>query len=322
MDELFSAPDLCDFPLSLHLDMLQDNVRMTTYANAIKSEVNPSDTVIDIGTGTGILAIFAAQAGALKTVGIDYSNIIDYAKLIKELNCPELNIEFIKRNILKEDLPAISADLLICELFGNFGIDESIIDVLTTVRKQFLKPGGRIIPKAFELIVAPVQCTTAYRDLANWKRVMHGLDFSPLQERAYNCVYQITNEPIRLLSQPRSLININLLEVEALPPVLHTDFKFNTSGTVHGIAGWFKSKLTDDHLLDAGPGSADTHWGQVFFPIGEPLRVFKEGNLSFEFNELTNDNVSTWTWSGRIYPLLSAGKARHFSYKATRLFND
>lgn len=38
--------------------------------------------VLDIGCGTGILSMFAAKAGAAKVIGVDNSNIVEYAKQI------------------------------------------------------------------------------------------------------------------------------------------------------------------------------------------------------------------------------------------------
>lgn len=37
---------------------------------------------MDIGCGTGILSMFAAKAGAAKVIGVECSNIVEYAKQI------------------------------------------------------------------------------------------------------------------------------------------------------------------------------------------------------------------------------------------------
>ena len=42
--------------------------------------------VLDIGSGTGILSIFAAKAGAKHVYSVDYANISDFAEKIIEKN--------------------------------------------------------------------------------------------------------------------------------------------------------------------------------------------------------------------------------------------
>ena len=47
-----------------HQSMLADEARMRGYLRAILKVVEPGDVVLDIGSGTGILAYFACLAGA------------------------------------------------------------------------------------------------------------------------------------------------------------------------------------------------------------------------------------------------------------------
>ena len=43
--------------------MIQDKVRCESYQKAIHQVVKKGDIVVDIGTGSGLLAFFAIQAG-------------------------------------------------------------------------------------------------------------------------------------------------------------------------------------------------------------------------------------------------------------------
>ena len=66
--------------------MLQDYVRTEIYRDAILK--NPTDyknkVVLDAGCGSGILSLFAAQAGAKKVYAVEASNMaISARKLIK-----------------------------------------------------------------------------------------------------------------------------------------------------------------------------------------------------------------------------------------------
>lgn len=57
--------------LELQRRMVADRPRTDAFAAAIREVVRPTDTVLDVGTGTGILAMLAARAGARKVYAID-----------------------------------------------------------------------------------------------------------------------------------------------------------------------------------------------------------------------------------------------------------
>ena len=58
----------------IHEEMLKDKVRTGAYQKAIleNSELFKDKIVLDIGSGTGILSFFAAQAGAKHVYGIEF----------------------------------------------------------------------------------------------------------------------------------------------------------------------------------------------------------------------------------------------------------
>src|SRR5262245_28545180 len=71
-----------------HRDMLRDVVRTSAYAEAIRAVVTPGSRVIDFGSGTGVLAIFAARAGA-RVDAIERTAMVVHAREIARLSgCP------------------------------------------------------------------------------------------------------------------------------------------------------------------------------------------------------------------------------------------
>ena len=54
--------------------MLKDEVRTITYRNSIyhNKHLFKGKTVLDVGSGTGILCMFAARAGAAKVIGVSH----------------------------------------------------------------------------------------------------------------------------------------------------------------------------------------------------------------------------------------------------------
>jgi len=93
----------------IHEEMLKDSVRTQTYRNAILSnpQIFQNKIVLDVGCGTGILSMFAVQAGAKHVYGIDCSNIIDQAREIISLNGFDESITLIKGKVEEVDLAHI-----------------------------------------------------------------------------------------------------------------------------------------------------------------------------------------------------------------------
>ena len=82
-------------------NMLQDAVRTGTYHKAFIS--NPADfrgkVVVDVGTGSGILAFFAAKAGARKVYAIEASGVASQARKLMEANGLADKVEVIKGKV-------------------------------------------------------------------------------------------------------------------------------------------------------------------------------------------------------------------------------
>ncbi|KAG8142696.1 hypothetical protein E2320_005895 [Naja naja] len=72
----------------IHEEMLKDEVRTLTYRNSMyhNKHVFKEKIVLDVGSGTGILSMFAAKAGAKKVYGIECSSISDYSEKIIKSN--------------------------------------------------------------------------------------------------------------------------------------------------------------------------------------------------------------------------------------------
>lgn len=69
--------------------MLKDKARNKAYKQAIQDnkDIFEGKVILDVGAGTGILSVFAAQAGAKKVFAVEASDIYKIAEeVVKENN--------------------------------------------------------------------------------------------------------------------------------------------------------------------------------------------------------------------------------------------
>jgi len=101
----------------IHEEMLKDEVRTKTYQMAIlnNSHLFRDKVVLDVGCGTGILSMFAVQAGASIVYGVDCSSIIHQARQIVEKNGFKEKIILIQGKMEEITLPVRQVDIIISE---------------------------------------------------------------------------------------------------------------------------------------------------------------------------------------------------------------
>lgn len=128
----------------IFMPMINDTARNVFYRDAIQASVS-GKVVCDIGTGTGLLSILAAKAGASKVyaVEMDPGRAAFATKVIKQIGLDNV-ITVVNDNFLNTD---ITADVYISETIGTQIFNENIINLSNHV----LNKGGTFIPGTFEI---------------------------------------------------------------------------------------------------------------------------------------------------------------------------
>ena len=115
-------------PAFLYQDMLADQFRMQCYRRAINQLVQPGDIVADLGTGMGVLAMMAIQAGAAHVYAVENRpQVVAITKEIIARNDMAERITLIEGDAREITIDA-EVDLIINELIGDFGTDENIVE--------------------------------------------------------------------------------------------------------------------------------------------------------------------------------------------------
>ena len=263
---------------SVHRTFVSDSARTDLYRQAILELVQPGDVVIDIGTGTGILAMFAAQAGASVVHAIEPTPIIEHAKALAKTNGFE-QIVFHRADALELELD-VQADVILADWIGHFVIWERIFPAVARLRDRCLKPEGRLFPMGVDLQVAPLCDSKARSDGPEfWSTRPYDLDFSLLRDLEYEEPPQTKQRrvsPAALLAPAQVLrefsaqtLNPKALRAFKTDPVTYT---VSTDGHLDGFCGFFTAHLAPGLELCTGPGASPTFYDQQVFPV-RPLPV-------------------------------------------------
>ncbi|XP_070799698.1 protein arginine N-methyltransferase 1-like [Pituophis catenifer annectens] len=132
----------------IHEEMLKDEVRTLTYRNSMfhNRHLFKGKVVLDVGSGTGILCMFAAKAGAKWVSGIECSSISDYAVKIIKANKLDHVVSIIKGKVEEVELPVEKVDIIISEWMSYCLFYESMLNTVIYARDKWLTPDGLIFP--------------------------------------------------------------------------------------------------------------------------------------------------------------------------------
>lgn len=287
-----------------HEKMLGDKSRIETYYKAIQKHVNKDDTVIDLGTGTGILSFFASQKSPAKIFAIEHGNIIEAAKKTAAYN-GITNIEFVNLNS-KDFKTELKADIIIHEQIGAFLFDENMTDNLIDLRNRVLKKDGKILPGKFEFFVEPVQIKENERVPYLWEQNIHGIKydcFSELKKEASGAygailirpdsVEKFTGDTERLL-----FFDIEKMDKNSIPDKFSYKRKVKEDCVINGLIVYFNIIFDDEIMLTTSPFVTKTHWNIPLLRT-ETIKASQGDILEINFEMKDPPDFTTYSWSCR-----------------------
>lgn len=289
--------------LPVHERMLADTARLGAYQRAIAKYVKQGDTVVDLGTGTGVLSFLAVEQRAGRIYAIDHSDIIEKARQVAAHN-GLTGIEFVKANS-KNFVLHEKVDVIIQEQIGTHVFDEDMVASVADLRDRLLKPGGRILPSRFEVFVEPVQIKDEYRVPFLWEQQVRGVSYACLQPwyeqqiRGGLAIGFVRPHQIDyLLCEPESLMGFDLMTVRDgdLPRKVGYRRPVSREGRLDGFCMYFRALFDDEIVLSNSPSHPQTNWAMPL--LRTPSRGFMKGAV-IGFTLSMGDLMlpETWHWS-------------------------
>ena len=276
-----------------HFSMLNDQERNETYDTAIKRAVNESTTVLDVGSGSGLLAMMAARAGAKMTYTCEMNTVIaDIAKNIVLANEHADRIKVINKKsdelLIGSDLSE-KVDVLITETLDSGLIGEGIIPIVLDAKKRLLKEGGQIIPRSAKVYARLLESQTVWQ-LNNVKEAS-GFDVSIFNQLSTCGFYPIRLDRFehKFLSRPVNVCEFDFMTDEFETRKLDISVVTTQEGICHGVAFWFDLNLDEKTQFSNSPKNLNSHWKQAVQAFAVPMTVQANQQLNLSVcQELTS----------------------------------
>jgi protein arginine N-methyltransferase 1 len=290
-----------------HVGMLQDEQRMTAYHDAIKLNAErhfKGKVVLDLGAGTGVLSIWAAQAGAKHVYAVEATDVATHAEKMAEAHGFGSVITVLRGRMEELELPC-KVDVLLSEWMGYFLLRESMVQSVLLARDRWLAPGGVMYPSSARLLVAalddppfvPSRHSEVERHVADWDvlasdmSTRYGLSLQALapawraeqEQYTFRQAWQGLVPESAGIGEPQVLLDVDMGTVQ-------NDELFGWSSTVQiseatpetpvtALVGWFDVRFCAGLpegaegcvTLDTSPTAAPTHWAHTTVPLQPPL---------------------------------------------------
>lgn len=273
---------------------MSDEKAQSSFRSAIRQVVKAGDTVVDLGTGTGIHSVFACKAGARSVYAIDEDrSALALARKILPQNRCDGRVRVLRGHSSRIRLPE-KADLIVTHLAWG-----DLLIWLPEAAQKFLKEDGRTIPQASRLFFVPVTWRAGYGAMVDfWRKRVQGIDFSPLREMSLNSLQPANFAPRHFLSEPAGTPMMVYRTRENIPLRWSARFRIERPGVLHGMGAWFELVLTDTVRLSLAPPLRlpRSIWGHYFLPIEEPRRVSSGDGVVFRIHVAPQGKRVIWSW--------------------------
>lgn len=264
-----------------HFPMMADAARNTAYDQALRKAVKGRH-VLDIGSGSGLLAMMAARAGAATVTTCEaVPAVAATARAIIEANGFASAISsHAKRSdalVVGEDM-AQRADLLVTEIFSSGLLTEGALPTVAHAHQHLLAPDAIVIPRR-AVARGYLVGGDALEFQASTSSV-EGFDLSGFNVFA-TCKFALHLDrfPHDVLSDDFDILSFDLMRAATPPERRQLVVTARRAGRCIGVAQWIQLDLDDEISYEnrPTPEAGANGWMHIVYRFPEPMNL-KEGD--------------------------------------------
>lgn len=287
--------------------MIADARRTSAYRRALRRAVRPGSTVLDLGTGSGVLALIACRLGARRVIAVEPDDVIELARaLARENGCAD-RIRFVQGTVLNLKL-ARRVDVLVSDLRGILPYHDSCIAAILDARRRLLRPGGAMIPARDVVVGALLRARSVARHSDPWRSNVAGLSLEAMWHMLANTAHPARLSPADLASTARRVAVLDYRTLESATLDARIAWRVAHSAAAQGLALWFDSQLAPGAALSNAPGRPPLIYGQTLLPWPEPVRLRAGERVVVRLRADPVRGAYVWRWSSEV--LDRAGRTR------------
>jgi SAM-dependent methyltransferase len=273
-----------------HANMLLDHTRVQAFADAIREVVKPGDVVADIGSGTGLLAILAAKAGARRVYAVErgpLAELIDVAAADNGVSHIVTVLRGDARDLRFPEQP----DVIVSETIGSFGVDEGMLGLLKTVRRRV--PNAVMVPSHLDMHFGIAEIEALNHEL---RTLAEGL---PVTLKALR--KSVGSRVAMGVVHGDDVVGVEVaarfaIGASDLPNSMTATVTASRDATINAIVSWFSSQVSPSVHLASGPNAPSPSWANCIFPVDPPIRVKAGDVVEVEITPRLVSDRGTWAW--------------------------
>lgn len=252
-----------------HDPMLGDAERNEAYGRAISRAVSGGRSLLDIGTGSGLLAMIAARAGASVVYECEsHGALAATARRIAEQNGFTNNFHILNKHSTELDRQGDlngGVDVIVAEVFGSGLLTEGALQTFHHAANHLARGRAQIIPAKATIRAALAHYDFDKVDLTD----VSGFDLSLFDRHLRpSRLISIGSPKLHLRSDPADLFSFDL-QTGTEAQCERTELSLTCRGGIaNGVVLWIRLTLDDEEIYENSPQQGRrSHWSAVFTPI-------------------------------------------------------